>query len=179
MRRIYSILVIVSMFSPMAVHAANPVQCVKEGQSLGQVYPGNTSQCCSGLAQRLPSGNDMGRGTCEKPVESVRCVKEGGALGAVVPGNAKICCEGLTKVAPATDVVGAVGWCGVAKHEERTVKSPYLNLRKSPGFGRNVISVLRRGHQVSVTEKLGPWCRVSTTIKKVETIGFVACELLK
>ncbi|PIT87744.1 MAG: hypothetical protein COU31_01205, partial [Candidatus Magasanikbacteria bacterium CG10_big_fil_rev_8_21_14_0_10_40_10] len=46
------------------------VACVKEGESLGAVYPGNISQCCVGLVAYVPYvpfGIVGTGGTCVKP----------------------------------------------------------------------------------------------------------------
>ncbi|MBI3638570.1 hypothetical protein HY227_02395 [Candidatus Wolfebacteria bacterium] len=40
--------------------------CVKEGESLGAVVPGNNLQCCAGFVAQIPEGLVGGRGTCVK-----------------------------------------------------------------------------------------------------------------
>jgi len=41
--------------------------CVKEGENLGAVHPGNTSQCCAGLEPYIEPGIVGTRGICKKP----------------------------------------------------------------------------------------------------------------
>ncbi len=41
--------------------------CIKEGQTLGAVIPGNTAECCAGLGTYIPDGIVGTRGTCIAP----------------------------------------------------------------------------------------------------------------
>jgi hypothetical protein len=51
---------------PNPAPTPKPVACVKEGESLGAVVPGNNLQCCAGLEQYIEPGLVGSRGICVK-----------------------------------------------------------------------------------------------------------------
>lgn len=60
------------------------------------------------------------------------------------------------------------------------VNTAYLNMRKSPGIGRNVITALPQGQLVIIKQKSSDnvWWEVSTTVAGAQLSGYVAARYL-
>ena len=56
--------------------AIDAVQCVKEGESLGAVVPGNNANCCEGLISYVPVGVVGSRGNCVKPADRAKAMAD-------------------------------------------------------------------------------------------------------